>query len=152
MLVTQTLTRGSAGGQDPYIGSYELPQGRYFIAVTNSAMAPEALATYTDPNSTSPLVRLQPIEGVRLIAEDHIESQGGSTAVAPVTPVLFPVAGTFNPVTGTVYTTADDAIVDYGLGDIKLVHQPGCGPRTDQYLHLQPADWSVPESSWPRSQ
>ena len=130
------LTRGSAGGQDPYIGSYELPQGRYFIAVTNSAMAPEALATYTDPNSTSPLVRLQPIEGVRLIAEDHIESQGGSTAVAPVTPVLFPVAGTFNPVTGTVYTTADDAIVDYGLGDIKLYISQDVGQeQTNIYIY-----------------
>ncbi len=114
------LSRGSAGGQDPYIGSYELPSGRYFIAVTNSLMTPEVLATYTDPNSNAPGIRLQPIEGVQLIAEDHLDFSSGSTAVPPVTPVLFPRAGTFNPVTGTVYTTADDSIVDFGLGDIKL--------------------------------
>ena len=69
------LSRGSAGGRDPFVGSYELPSGRYFLAITNSSQMPAALTTYTDPNSNSPGVRMQPIEGVRLIVEDHIESQ-----------------------------------------------------------------------------
>ncbi|MDX1927405.1 MAG: VWA domain-containing protein, partial [Pirellulaceae bacterium] len=98
------LSRGSAGGRDPFVGSYELPSGRYFLAITNSLRMPEALTTYTDPNSNAPGLRMQPIEGVRLIVEDHIESQGGSTAVPPVTPVLF----------------NNNSIVQYGLGDVKL--------------------------------
>ncbi|HBE67622.1 MAG TPA: hypothetical protein DDW52_05675, partial [Planctomycetaceae bacterium] len=74
------LSRGSAGSLDPYIGSYELPAGRYFVAITNSSQIPEVVAQFTDPNSGSPLIRLQPIEGVGLIAEDHVDRVGGSGA------------------------------------------------------------------------
>ncbi len=78
-------------------------------------MVPEVLATYTDPASNAPGVRLQPIEGIQLIAEDHIGFSGGSTAVQPVTPVLFPIA---NLTPGV--TAANDAIVDHTLGDVRL--------------------------------
>ena len=74
------------------------------MAITNSARMPEVLTTYTNPNSIAPGVRLQPIEGVRLIVEDHIGFSGGSTALSPVTPVLF----------------NNNSVVNYGLGDVKL--------------------------------
>ncbi|MCA9191342.1 MAG: pre-peptidase C-terminal domain-containing protein [Planctomycetales bacterium] len=90
------LSRGSAGSLDPYIGSYELPAGQYFLAVTNSNMLPAALS--------EGLIRLQPIEGIQLIAEDHIDYQGGSTALAPQVPILFDT----------------DAAVQWGLGDVAL--------------------------------
>ncbi len=115
---TSDLSRGSAGRLDPYVGAYELPAGRYFLAITNSDMVPAVLATYTDPNFADPEMRLQPIEGVRLIAEDHIERQGGSTALPPVTPILFPTAGDFDGT--TFYTTDNDSIVDYDLNDLAL--------------------------------
>ncbi len=124
------LSRGSAGTQDPYIGAYELPSGRYFLAVTNSRMVPEVLATYTNPNSNAPGVRLQPIEGIQLIAEDHIGFSGGSSAVQPVTPVLFPVA---NLTPGV--TAANDSIIDHTLGDVRLYVSQDVGSElTNLYL------------------
>ncbi len=113
------LSRGSAGGRDPFVGSYELPSGTYFLAITNASQIPAALTNFTDPNSTSPLVRMQPIEGVRLIVEDHIDRSGGSTAVPPVTPVLF----------------TNNSVVNYGLGDVKLYVTQDAGQElTNLYL------------------
>ncbi|MCA9132784.1 MAG: PPC domain-containing protein, partial [Planctomycetales bacterium] len=120
------LERGSAGILDPYIGPYELPTetqtglpgGRYYLAITNSDMVPAIMASYTNPNFPDSNMRLQPIEGVRLIAEDHIGSQGGSTAITPITPILFPRAGQSDGT--TVYTEDNDSVVDYTLGDIVL--------------------------------
>ena len=132
------LSRGSAGGRDPFVGSYELPGGRYFLAITNSSRMPDSLTTYTDPNSSSPGIRLQPIEGVRLIAEDHIGSYGGSTAVSPVTPVLFPIAGAFNPATGTSYTSSNDSIIDHGLGDVKLYISQDVGQELTNIYTFNP--------------
>ncbi|MGN6545586.1 MAG: dockerin type I domain-containing protein [Aureliella sp.] len=86
------LSRGSAGSLDPFIGSAELPEGQYFLAVTNSDRVPGVMESYTNatPSGATAAIRLQPINGVQLIAEDHINSTGGSTAVDPQTPVLFP--------------------------------------------------------------
>lgn len=116
------LSRGSAGGRDPFVGSYELPSGTYFLAITNSSRMPAALTTFTDPNSNSPGVRMQPIEGVRLIAEDHIESTGGSSAVAPVTPVLF----------------NSNSVVNYGLGDVKLYISQDVGQELTNVYTFNP--------------
>ncbi len=90
------LTRGSFGSLDPFIGSTELPTGQYFLAVTNSDMVPGVLQAYTSaqPGGAIAAIRLQPTNGVQLIAEDHIGFTGGSTAVAPATPVLFPTGNT----------------------------------------------------------
>lgn len=99
------LSRGSAGSLDPYIGSYELPSGTYFLAITNSSRMPEAVSQFTDPASGTPLVRLQPIESIQLIAEDHVNGSSGSTAAGPIVPDLF---------------VGNSAVVDYGLGDIVL--------------------------------
>ncbi len=98
------LSRGSAGSLDPFIGSYELPSGRYFVAITNSSQIPEVIGQFTDGSNASPLIRLQPIEGVQLIAEEHVSFNGGSTAQGPIVPDLFD----------------NNAIVEYGLGDLNL--------------------------------
>lgn len=116
------LARGSAGGRDPFVGAYELPGGRYFLAVTNSSRMPAPLTTYTDPNTIAPLVRLQPIEGVQLIVEDHVGFSGGSTAVPPVTPVLF----------------TNNSIVDYGLGDVKLYVSQDAGQELTNIYTYNP--------------
>ncbi len=112
------LTRGSAGTLDPYIDSYELPSGQYFIAVTNSSRMPQVMTQFTDPASGSPLVRLQPIEGLQLIAEEHVSFNGGSTAAGPVVPDLF---------------TAD-AEVAWNLGDIVLYVSRDAGVQTNLYM------------------
>ncbi|GAB5403864.1 MAG: hypothetical protein Aurels2KO_20950 [Aureliella sp.] len=110
------LSRGSAGSLDPYIGSYELPSGRYFVAITNSSQIPEVVAQFTDPNSGSPLARLQPIEGLQLIAEDHVNG-GPSSALVPD---LF---------------VANEAIVDYSLGDVMLYVTQDIGVNTQVYAY-----------------
>ncbi len=75
------LSRGSVGPKDPYIGPVELPQGTYFPVVTsNGQISADLLGNR--------LLRLEPVNSVIRIAEDHIGSFGGSTAEDPVVPVL----------------------------------------------------------------
>ncbi len=142
------LSRGSAGIKDPFIGPYEfptetdlendftpagVPAGRYFLAVTNSDMVPAVMAAYTDPNFPDTNLRLQPIEGIRLIAEDHVGSSIGSTAVDPIIPILFPKPGDFDG--GTFYDTTNDSIVDYTLGDVVMYVSRDVGLElTSMYL------------------
>ncbi len=76
------LTRGSLGPKDPYIGPVELPQGTYYATVTSNGLTPSSLLN-------NAAVRLEPVNSVIRIAEDHIGSFGGSTAADPVVPVLF---------------------------------------------------------------
>src|SRR5687767_8527589 len=77
----------------------ELPVGQYFLAVTNSDNVPRILESYTNATTSgaTAAIRLQPMNGVQLIAEDHINTTGGSTALPPQTPVLFPQGGTAVP-------------------------------------------------------
>ncbi|MFO0939234.1 MAG: hypothetical protein U0930_00560 [Pirellulales bacterium] len=112
------LSRGSAGKLDPLVGSYELPAGRYFLAVTNSDMVPAVMAGYTNANS-SPLVRLQPIDSLQLIADDHVDFIGGSNGGIPVLTNLFD----------------NSSVVQYDLSDMVLyVSQTVGSERTNVYL------------------
>ncbi|MBX3422804.1 MAG: pre-peptidase C-terminal domain-containing protein [Pirellulaceae bacterium] len=83
------LSRGSFGNLDPLVGAYELPVGTYYVAVTNLRMVPAVMSQYTDPNSPFSRVRLQPIDSLQLIAEDHVNFSIGSTGLPPVMDVLF---------------------------------------------------------------
>ncbi|MFM8327961.1 MAG: hypothetical protein ACKN9U_24125, partial [Pirellulaceae bacterium] len=80
------LTRGSTGTLDPFLGSVELPAGRYFIAVSPSGRVPSGLEAYFAPGSGDPLMRLQPAENGQLIVEDHVGFDGGSSALPPIVP------------------------------------------------------------------
>jgi GEVED domain/Dockerin type I domain/Bacterial pre-peptidase C-terminal domain len=135
------LTRGSAGGLDPYIGAYELPGGTYFVAITNSQMVPSVLATYTDPNASAATaaIRMQPIEGVAIIGEDHVNSSNAfnTSNTAPV-PVVFPTAGTFDFTTGTFYTAANDSIIDFGLADLSLYVSQDVGTELTNVYVVNP--------------
>ena len=84
------LSRGSVGPKDPFIGPVELPQGTYYAVVSSNAQVPSELLN----NS---LVRLEPVNSTRRIAEDHVESSGGSTADAPVVPRLLTLTGSTGP-------------------------------------------------------
>jgi hypothetical protein len=77
------LSRGSVGSYDPFIGTVEMPEGNYFVAVTSAGQVPLAL----DPTQY-PQVRLEPIDSLVRIADDHIGSYGGATAQDPLVPVL----------------------------------------------------------------
>ncbi len=114
------LSRGSSGTLDAYIGPVELRAGRYFLAVTNSGNVPGVYNTYTDANSTSPLVRLQPANNTRLIVEEHVGSTGGSTAAGPVV---------------TDFMNSTDNVVGWTLSDMNLYVSRDVGfNATDVYI------------------
>ena len=106
------LFRGSAGALDPFIGSVALQAGgptggggmesggavtppdpsrqlRYFVAISSNERLPAALDATFRATATNPLVRLEPINSVRRVVEDHIGSIGytdfGGTTVLPKT-------------------------------------------------------------------
>ena len=98
------LSRGSAGVLDPTLGTVELPVGVYYAVVHSDQVMPAELDQFDVETPVNALLRLEPVNSVVRIAEDHIESIGGSTAAAPEVPVLF----------------GADAPTPWHLGDVSL--------------------------------
>ncbi|MEM8667655.1 MAG: GEVED domain-containing protein [Planctomycetota bacterium] len=86
---TSDLSRGSFGTNDPFIGSAELSEGTYYVAISNQDAVPEQLSQFFDVDSSNPLLRLEPIDSITRIAEDRIGFSGGGTASDPEIPLLF---------------------------------------------------------------
>ncbi len=131
-------SRGSAGTLDPFIGAQALPQGTYYLAVTNSSRMPAELAQFVQSNPANPLIRLEPIDSLQRIAEDRIGASGGSNipnspkvdlldsiSVVPFTlgdvtlfvstepgdqPTYVSSIQTVDPVTGVLETTLGDLV------------------------------------------
>ena len=78
------LTRGSVGAKDAFIGTQELPPGRYYVAVSTDGRIPAEMAQFTSGSPANPLLRLEPLDSTIRIAEEHIDFDG--TAFAPATP------------------------------------------------------------------
>jgi len=74
--IVERLARGSVANGDAFVGPVSLRQGTYYVAVTDSSRLP---SEFTD----NLLLRREPLDSVLRIFEDHIESIGGSTALAP---------------------------------------------------------------------
>jgi hypothetical protein len=72
---TDDLSRGGAGIQDPFIGSVELREGTYYVAVANQTQVPLAMDQFFNPDSANPLVRVRPIEAINNIAEDTMSNR-----------------------------------------------------------------------------
>lgn len=80
------LSRGSVGKLDPFIGSVQMPAGTpntdgfdYFVAISSNAQLPTALNATFQSGSGSPLVRLEPVNSVKRIVEDHVGFTGHRT-------------------------------------------------------------------------
>ncbi|MEX0938829.1 MAG: NF038122 family metalloprotease [Pirellulales bacterium] len=131
------LTRGSNGVFDASIGSISLPVGRYFVAVHSDSLMPQELDQYYVINPANHLVRLEPVDSLIRIAEDH-----GTTAVGGVIPGIPGVVGvsTFAPPIlpglfqsiqrmdgeNIVAGLADRHAVPWHLGDVTLfISTPG---------------------------
>ena len=69
-------SNGSAGVFDPFLGPVHLRPGVYHLAVTSGAQAPEVLDIYDQDSagSATPLLRTQPIESIRRVADDQINT------------------------------------------------------------------------------
>ncbi|WP_254512034.1 dockerin type I domain-containing protein [Anatilimnocola floriformis] len=78
------LSRGSTGYNDPYIGNVALPASTpfssnngtapqtYYVAVTSIGTIPTVMDQFTSATSANALLRLEPIDSVHRIVEDHI--------------------------------------------------------------------------------
>ncbi len=76
------LSTGSGGGRDPYLGTVELQEGTYFMAVVPPSFTVDAL--------DDPAIRGEPLNSLIRIAEDRVGFSGGSNIAAdPIVPLLF---------------------------------------------------------------
>lgn len=75
---TGDLSRGSAGNEDPFLGTVELSEGTYFMAISNATQIPEPLDQFFNAASANPLLRLEPIDSVTRIVDQ--------TAFGPAVP------------------------------------------------------------------
>ncbi len=100
------LGRGSTGTLDPYLGSVELPAGRYFLAVTSRTQVPTVIANRLNRNATADdsSVRIQPINGGQYIVEDRVDNRRGNAAQGPIVPQFLP----------------ESSRVEYMLGDVPM--------------------------------
>ena len=151
------LAAGSVGVLDPYIGTIQLPTGAtpsnptvYYVAISTNATLPSAMDGTFKAGATSALVRLEPVDSVARVIEDHIGSTGYTsqgTTIAPTQGALINVANaqqlsanvrafsladvplfvstgnaivTANALTGAQTTTLQVGYGDGGVGDIDM--------------------------------
>jgi hypothetical protein len=135
------LSRGSIGELDPYIGSVELVAGRptgsgggesggvitppdparqlrYYVAISSNERLPSALDATFFAGATNSLIRLEPVNSVRRVVEDHIGSVGytdfGGTEQLPTTGAIIDLA------------QLNLHVTPFTLGDVTLyVSSPG---------------------------
>ena len=86
---SEDLSRGSFSEEDPFIGAAELAEGTYFVAVSNQTQVPLPLDQFFDPNSLNPLLRLEPINSIRRVVEDHISTEDDPARTTDDPPLLF---------------------------------------------------------------
>ncbi len=113
------VKRGSAGTGDAFLGPIQLPVGTYFVAVSHAFDIPRELSDVIRFDPANPEIRLEPMESVVRIAEDHIGLIGGGTVQPqrPLTP-LFTGAGT---------------LVPYDLSDVTLFVATSGGEQTQLF-------------------
>lgn len=140
------LRAGSAGALDPYIGPVELPAGPtitpegpntttdannptqrevYYVAVSSKAQLPQELQQYLQANPANPLVRMEPINSIRRIAEDRIGFSGSATvAQPPVIPILLDPTSSAVPFTlgdVTLFVTQSLGLVSNTVSTLQYV-------------------------------
>ncbi|MBI2480478.1 MAG: hypothetical protein HYV60_18180, partial [Planctomycetia bacterium] len=83
------LSRGSVGKLDPYVGTVQLPAGSvpagtnvtYTVGVSSNRALPAVLDGTFNSTATSPNTRLEPVNSVQRIVEDHIGFSGYTTSL-----------------------------------------------------------------------
>ncbi|MHC4875658.1 MAG: Ig-like domain-containing protein [Planctomycetota bacterium] len=115
------LTRGSVGFLDPYIGPVQLVAGtpgsttNYSYAVSSNSQLNRQLNQTFQSGATNPLVRLEPVNSVTRVVEDHIGFQGYASTGAQVDPTA--VNGLFDI---TDQQTLSASVRSFDLGDVPL--------------------------------
>jgi subtilisin-like proprotein convertase family protein len=121
------LSRGSFGKLDPFLGSIQLQEGdirTYYVAITSDAMLPALLAGLNTAEPDNKLVRLEPLNSVKRIVEDHIGSVGYVTGDPMAMPphMVLPSSGPVLPIDPMGLPNVVDP---YTLGDIVLYVSTG---------------------------
>ncbi|MBA2115060.1 GEVED domain-containing protein [Bremerella alba] len=118
------LSRGSSNNGDPYLGTIMLPAGTpetpvtYYVAVSSQERSPIQMNQFFQTNATNTMVRLEPINSVHRIVEDHIGGPA-STSAAP-------------PEYTSIITNAN--VNPYVLGDFVVFLSQAAGAHTDLYM------------------
>jgi hypothetical protein len=136
------LNRGSVGTNDAYIGNIALPATAplssangaapetYYVAIVAVGSQPTVLDQFTNPNSANPLLRLEPLDSVQRIVEDHLNE---GTFANPRQPQKqdfpFPDRGTsqlptqqilFDQAPGQGQVPGFDSSIPWTLGDVSM--------------------------------
>ena len=126
------LTRGSVGKLDAFLGTVALPEAndkRYYVAVSSNGRMPAELQQTFISNAADPLARLEPVNSVQRIVEDHIGFQGYSTtstaAGSPPTPVPILPDKTEGLFDITTSTKLDTYVKPFTLQDVPLFGASG---------------------------
>ncbi len=114
------LSRGSLGDKDPYIGPIHItPQGAnqfYYVAVMSNRQLPTALMGVFQAsmsNGENRLTRLEPVNSVTRVVEDHIGLVGYNSYGIPIEPET--TQGIFDL---TDATTLSNHVVPYQFSDL----------------------------------
>ncbi|NLS92909.1 MAG: S8 family serine peptidase, partial [Planctomycetaceae bacterium] len=131
-LDSDDLSRGSFGDLDPFIGPVHLPTitQSYYVAVSSNYELPAELQQYFTANPPNSNVRLEPINSIQRIVEDHIGFSGYETgddnshsAVVPnKANGILPLPSTAN-LAGSVQLSS--YVVPYTLSDVALFVSTG---------------------------
>ena len=115
------LASGSYGTTDPSIGTVYLKEGPgifYDVAVTTLGSVPNPLLQYFANKQANPafqpLLRVEPVDSLQRVVEDHVGSQNGSNIAQPATYTMFGTPTDQSVV--TVNASADP----FSLGDVTL--------------------------------
>ncbi|PQO26036.1 hypothetical protein C5Y96_21535 [Blastopirellula marina] len=117
------LERGSSNNGDPYLGTIMLPAGTpenpvtYFVAVSSQERSPIQMNQFFQSNAANTLVRLEPINSVHRIVEDHISSGTYTSAAVP----------------DSTSIVSNANVVPYVLGDFVVFMSQTVGNSTDVY-------------------
>ncbi|QDU25765.1 hypothetical protein ETAA8_08360 [Anatilimnocola aggregata] len=127
------LNRGSVGTNDAYIGNIALPATAplsslngtapetYYVAVAAVGTIPTPYTQFTSATTTNPLLRIEPIDSVHRIVEDHINE--GRFEDIPWRQGKPPDRGTSSlPDTQVLFDNipGNDSVIPWHLGDMTL--------------------------------
>ena len=134
---TDDLSRGSFGTGDAFIGSVQMPAGvvpagsvsTYYVAISSNAQLASAMDATFNLGSTNALVRLEPVNSVTRIAEDHIGFDGHTTGNPDLgTSHVDPVQSLFDDISNG--GSLDTHVIAFTLGDVVLYVSQGTRLRT----------------------
>ena len=126
---SENLEGGSAGSLDAYLGPIELPEGSYFVAVTNAAVVPSDLDQFFAPTPSNSNARLIPVNSTRRLIDDNFDDTSDLFILPPTAPSTLGVNAFGYAAERPIVEAGFDSEspVPYSLDDIRLFVSLGSG-------------------------